>query len=71
MTLVSLSRLGKEPEVKLRLKRKDRGSERSVFIRFRILDGMLLGPDALLEDKELMVFRTSDGFTGLRNTENC
>ena len=69
MTLVRLSRLGNVSEVELRLKKKDRGSERSVFIRLRILDGMQLGPDNLLVDKDLMVFRTSDRFTGPRKIE--
>ena len=64
ITFVSLRIEGKEPDSKERLKRKDRGPERSNFKRLMIFGGMLLGPSDLLEDNELIVNRTSAGLHG-------
>ena len=47
--------------VKDKLKRKDNGLERSDLIRWRILHGMLWGPEDLFRDKELIVLRISAG----------
>ena len=69
ITFVSLRIEGKEPDSRDRLKRKDRGPERSNFIRRRILGGKLLGPDDLFRDKELIVSKTSAGLTRSKKIE--
>ena len=69
MTLVSLSIVGKKPNSKDRLKRKDRGPERSNFNKRMILGEMLLGPDDLFRDNELIVNNTSAGLTQSRKIE--
>ncbi len=69
ITLVSLRIEGKEPVSKERLKRKDKGPERSNFKRLMIFGGMLLGPDDLLRVNELIVSKTSAGLTRSRKME--
>ena len=69
ITLEDFSNVGKDPEEKERLNRKESGIVRSCLIRLSILIGMLCGPEDLLEDKELIILRTSTGRTGLRKIE--
>ena len=66
---MSLSIVGKEPDSKDRLKRKERGPERSNLKRRRIFGEMLLGPDDFFRDKELIVSNTSAGLTRSRKIE--
>lgn len=47
----------------------DNGKEISWLTSFRILTGILLGPDDLFKDKDRIVFETSSGVTGERNSE--
>ena len=69
ITFVSLSIVGKQPDSKDRLNRKERGPERSNLKRRRIVGEMLLGPDDLFRDRELIVSNTSAGFTRSRKIE--
>jgi len=70
MTLESLRVEGKRPVVKERLKISDKGKEMSRWMSFKILTGMLLGPDDLLDDKERIYLETSSGVIGVRNIES-
>ena len=49
--------------------KRDNGTEISCFKSLRIRTGMLLGPEDLQSEKELITLTTSSGVVGVKNIE--
>ena len=69
ITFAILSRSGCAPDVKERLMRSHKGLEIKFFIHWRIVVGMLYGPEALFLFNWQMIFWISSSSTGVKTNE--